>query len=64
MRFMAISEQIGFFFLVGATENEVNRLQGFWQECLRNLRAATLPENITDVMATINSWLPRMQEGA
>jgi len=41
-------------------EDEMNRMQNFWSEYLRNLRAenlASLPENIADVIAKINNWL-------
>lgn len=41
-------------------EDEMNRLQNFWNEYLRNLRTenlAPLPEKISDVIATINNWL-------
>lgn len=41
-------------------EDELNRLQNFWNEYLRNLRAenlTSLPENITDVISTVNNWL-------
>lgn len=41
-------------------EDEINQLQNFWNEYLRNLRAeklAPLPENIADVIATVNNWL-------
>lgn len=41
-------------------KDELNRLQNFWNEYLRNLRAENLidlPENIADVIATINNWL-------
>ena len=41
-------------------EDELNRLQNFWNEYLRNLRAenlAPLPEKIADVIATVNNWL-------
>lgn len=41
-------------------EDELNRLQNFWNEYLRNLRAenlAPLPEKIADVIFTINNWL-------
>jgi hypothetical protein len=40
--------------------DELNRLQIFWNEYLRNLRAknlAPLPENIADVIAKINHCL-------
>jgi hypothetical protein len=41
-------------------EDEMSRLQNFWNEYLRNLRAenlTSLPENIADVIATVNNWL-------
>lgn len=41
-------------------EDELNRLQNFWNEYFRNLRAenlAPLPEKIADVIFTINNWL-------
>lgn len=41
-------------------EDEMNRLQNFWNEYLRNLRTenlTSLPKNIADVIATINNWL-------
>lgn len=41
-------------------EDEMNRLQNFWNEYLRNLRAENLiglPENIADVITTVNNWL-------
>lgn len=41
-------------------EDEMSRLQNFWNEYLRNLRAenlTSLPENIADVIATVNEWL-------
>lgn len=41
-------------------EDEMNRLQNFWNEYLRNLRVenlASLPEKIADVIARINNWL-------
>lgn len=41
-------------------KDEMNRLQNFWKEYLRNLRtenSAPLPEDITDVIATVNNWL-------
>jgi hypothetical protein len=50
----SIDIQDGFLF------KEMNRLQNFWNEYLRNLRAenlASLPEKIADVIATINNWL-------
>ena len=40
--------------------DEMNQLQNFWNEYLKNLRAenlASLPENIADVIATVNNWL-------
>ncbi len=40
--------------------DELNRLQNFWNEYLRNLRAenlVSLPENIADVIAKTNNWL-------
>jgi predicted nucleotidyltransferase component of viral defense system len=40
--------------------DELNRLQNFWNEYLRNLRRenlAPLPENMADVIAKINYWL-------
>ncbi|MBA3238100.1 MAG: nucleotidyl transferase AbiEii/AbiGii toxin family protein [Parachlamydiaceae bacterium] len=40
--------------------NEIDRLQIFWSEYLKNLRAenlASLPENIDIVIAKINNWL-------
>jgi hypothetical protein len=40
--------------------DELNRLQNFWNEYLRNLRAenlAPLTEKIADVIAKINHWL-------
>ncbi len=46
-------------------EDEMNRLQNFWSEYLKNLRAenlASLPENIADVIAKINNWL-RLDRG-
>jgi predicted nucleotidyltransferase component of viral defense system len=41
-------------------QDEMNRLQNFWNEYLRNLRAenlTSLPENIADVIVTVNNWL-------
>ena len=41
-------------------EDEINQLQNFWNEYLRNLRAenlAHLPEKIADVISTVNNWL-------
>lgn len=41
-------------------EDEMNRLQNFWNEYLRNLRAenlAPLPGKIAHVIATVNNWL-------
>lgn len=41
-------------------EDEINRLQNFWKEYLRNLRIEnlnSLPESIADVIATVNNWL-------
>ena len=41
-------------------EDEMNRMQNFWNEYLKNLRAenlALIPENIADVIAKINNWL-------
>jgi predicted nucleotidyltransferase component of viral defense system len=41
-------------------EDEMNQLQSFWNEYLRNLRAenlAPLPEKIADVISTVNNWL-------
>lgn len=41
-------------------EHELNRLQNFWNEYLRSLRAENLialPENIADVITTVNNWL-------
>jgi hypothetical protein len=40
--------------------DELNRLQNFCNEYLRNSRAenlAPLPEKMADVIATINTWL-------
>lgn len=39
---------------------EMNRLQNFWKEYLRNLRTenlSSLPENIADVIVAVNNWL-------
>jgi hypothetical protein len=41
-------------------EDDMNRLQNFWNGYLRNLRAENLiflPENVADVISTINNWL-------
>ncbi|MDB2614132.1 nucleotidyl transferase AbiEii/AbiGii toxin family protein [Chlamydiales bacterium] len=41
-------------------EDEMGRMQNFWNEYLRNLRAenlAKLPENIGEVINKINNWL-------
>jgi|GEM_PF-2794121 len=41
-------------------EDEINRLQNFWNEYLRNLRAenlAPVSEKIADVITTVNNWL-------
>lgn len=41
-------------------KDEMHRLQNFWNEYLRNLRAehrVTLPKDMSDVVAKINDWL-------
>ena len=41
-------------------EDEMNRMQNFWNEYLKNLRAenlAQLPKNFADAIAKINNWL-------
>lgn len=41
-------------------EEEVSRMQNFWNEYLRTLRpehASVLPQNIADVVSKINEWL-------
>jgi hypothetical protein len=42
------------------TEEELPRMQNFWNEYLRSLRPehlSPLPRNITDVVSKINDWL-------
>jgi hypothetical protein len=42
------------------TEEELSRMQNFWNEYLRSLRAehmSALPRNIADVISKINNWL-------
>ena len=42
------------------TEEELSRMQNFWNEYLRGLRpehVSALPRNIADVIANINDWL-------
>lgn len=42
------------------TEEELSRMQNFWNEYLRGLRpehVSSLPRNIADVISKINDWL-------